>query len=88
VWKSDNWLDKMLERQEALYQKFGAAGLTEGEGAHLLLWDKQMRLRDGKKMEPEARRRLELEIKDIAQHLKAQRPVIEQKPELKQGMRM
>jgi hypothetical protein len=70
--KSDSWMDKRLERLEALYQRFGREGLAECSDAFRLLWSKQMQLRDGfkGKLEPEElaeKHRLELEIKDLAQ---------------------
>jgi hypothetical protein len=74
-WKSDSWLDERLERLEALYQRFGKDGLTEFADAHLLLWSKQIEMRDefqGRKLEPAElayRQRLELEIKDLAGYL-------------------
>jgi hypothetical protein len=74
-WKSDSWLDQRLERLEALYQRFGKEGLREFADAHLLLWSKQIEMRDafqGRKLEPAElayRQRLELEIKDLAGYL-------------------
>ncbi len=66
-WRNDTWMEKELERLDALYRKFGRAGLKECGDAHLLLWHKQLALRDAKgNMDAEEKRRLELEIKDLA----------------------
>jgi hypothetical protein len=72
-WKSETWLGQRLERLNALYQKFGRAGLEQCNDASLLLWQKQLELRDGKHP-GEERHLLELEIKDLAGYLKERRP--------------
>lgn len=68
-WKSDSWMDQRLERLNALYERFGRDGLKEFKDANLLLWWKQLALRDGK-ASGDQKRRLELEIKDLADYLK------------------
>ena len=72
-WRTDTWLDQRLEQLNALYQRFGREGLKEFKDAHLLLWWKQMELRDGQH-HGEEKRRLELEVKDLAAYLKERQP--------------
>src|SRR5581483_3472089 len=97
-WRSDTWLDQRLERLNAVYQRFGREGLREFADAHLLLWSKQMQLRDGFKAgglgadELTRKQRLELEVKDLSAYLaarqkgrQAEKPEEENQMERQQG---
>jgi hypothetical protein len=95
-WKEEQWLDRTLERLDALYQRFGKDGLRECSDADLLLWDKQLKLRDlfkGSLSEEQLaqKHRLELEVKDLSAYLASRKqgkaPDLERKPRLKRKPR-
>jgi hypothetical protein len=75
-----SWLERKLTALEALYRKFGRAGLKDHPVADvgLLLSSKELQLRDAAKSrdlgedQKAANRQLELEIKDLTAYVKGQ----------------